>query len=38
MEYHTFCEATEAHGLIDGDNSWNDALKDATIWVMPPTI
>jgi ATP-dependent DNA helicase PIF1 len=25
VEYHTFREATEALGLIDGDNSWDDA-------------
>jgi ATP-dependent DNA helicase PIF1 len=24
--------------LIDGDNSWDDALKEATIWEIPPSI
>jgi ATP-dependent DNA helicase PIF1 len=24
--------------LIDGDNSWDDALKEATIWAMASTI
>jgi ATP-dependent DNA helicase PIF1 len=38
VEYHTFCEAAEALGLIDGDNSWDDALKEATIWAMPSSI
>jgi hypothetical protein len=31
-----FHEAAEALGLIDGDNSWDDSLKEATIWAMPP--
>jgi hypothetical protein len=38
VEYHTFHEASEALGLIDGDNSWDDSLKEATIWAMPPSI
>jgi ATP-dependent DNA helicase PIF1 len=38
VEYHTFREAAEALGLIDGDNSWDDALKEATIWAMPSSI
>jgi ATP-dependent DNA helicase PIF1 len=38
VEYHTFREAAEALGLIDGDNSWDDSLKEATIWAMPPSI
>jgi ATP-dependent DNA helicase PIF1 len=33
-----FHEAAEALGLIDGDNSWDDSLKEATIWAMPPSI
>jgi ATP-dependent DNA helicase PIF1 len=35
VEYHTFHEAAEVLGLIDGDNSWVDSLKEATIWAMP---
>jgi hypothetical protein len=31
VEYHTLYEAAEALGLIDGDNSWDDALKEATV-------
>jgi ATP-dependent DNA helicase PIF1 len=38
VEYHTFREATEMLGLIDRDNSWDDALKEATIWAMPSSI
>jgi ATP-dependent DNA helicase PIF1 len=38
VEYHTFREAAEALGLIDGDNSWDDALKEATIWAIPSLI
>jgi ATP-dependent DNA helicase PIF1 len=38
VEYHTFREAAEALGLIDGDNSWDGALKEATIWAMPYSI
>jgi ATP-dependent DNA helicase PIF1 len=38
VEYHTFREVVEVQGLIDGDNSWDDALKEATIWAMPPSI
>jgi ATP-dependent DNA helicase PIF1 len=38
VEYHTFCEAAETLGLIDGDNSWDDSLKEATIWAIPPSI
>jgi ATP-dependent DNA helicase PIF1 len=38
VEYHNFHEAAEALGLIDGDNSWDDALKEATIWAMPSSI
>jgi ATP-dependent DNA helicase PIF1 len=38
VEYHTFHEAAEALGLIDGDNSWDNALKEATIWAIPPSI
>jgi ATP-dependent DNA helicase PIF1 len=38
VEYHTFCEAAEALGLINWDNSWDDALKEATIWAIPPSI
>jgi ATP-dependent DNA helicase PIF1 len=38
VEYHTFREAAEAQWLIDGDNSWDDALKEATIWAVPPSI
>jgi hypothetical protein len=30
VEYHSFREAAEVLGLIDGDNSWDDALKEAT--------
>jgi hypothetical protein len=35
VEYHTFHKAVEVIGLIDGDNSWDDSLKEATIWAMP---
>jgi ATP-dependent DNA helicase PIF1 len=38
VKYHIFCEATKALGLIDGDNSWDDSLKEATIWAMPLSI
>jgi hypothetical protein len=38
VKYHTFCEAAKALGLIDGDNSWDDSLKEATIWAMPLSI
>jgi hypothetical protein len=38
VEYHTFHEVAEALILIDGDNSWDDSLKEATIWAMPPSI
>jgi hypothetical protein len=38
VEYHTFHEAAEALGLIDGDNSWDDSFKEAAIWAMPPSI
>jgi ATP-dependent DNA helicase PIF1 len=38
VEYYTFREAAEALGLIDGDNSWDDVLKETTIWAMPPSI
>jgi ATP-dependent DNA helicase PIF1 len=38
VEYHTFCEVAEALGLIDGDNSWDDALNEAIIWAMPSSI
>jgi ATP-dependent DNA helicase PIF1 len=31
VEYYTFREAAEALGLIDGDNSWDDVLKETTI-------
>jgi hypothetical protein len=34
VEYHTFREAIEVQGLIDGDNSWDDVQKEATIWAM----
>jgi hypothetical protein len=38
VKCHTFREAAEGQGLIDGDNSWDDALKEATIWAMPPSV
>jgi hypothetical protein len=38
VEYHTFCEVAEVLGLIDGDNSWDDTFKEATIWAMPSSI
>jgi ATP-dependent DNA helicase PIF1 len=38
VDYHTFHEAAEALGLIDGDSSWDDALKEATLWSMPSSI
>jgi ATP-dependent DNA helicase PIF1 len=38
VEYHTFHEAAEAQELIDGDNSWDHALKEEIIWAMPPSI
>jgi ATP-dependent DNA helicase PIF1 len=38
VEYHTFRKAAKALGLIDRDNSWDDALKEATIWAVPSSI
>jgi ATP-dependent DNA helicase PIF1 len=38
VEYHTFHEVVVALGLIDGDNSWDDSVNEATIWAMPPSI
>jgi ATP-dependent DNA helicase PIF1 len=38
VEYHSFREAADVLGLIDGDNSWDGALKEATIWAMPSSI
>jgi ATP-dependent DNA helicase PIF1 len=38
VEYHTFHKAAKALGLIDRDNSWDDALKEATIWAVPSSI
>jgi ATP-dependent DNA helicase PIF1 len=38
VEYHTFHEAIEALSQIDGDTSWDDSLKKATIWAMSRSI
>jgi ATP-dependent DNA helicase PIF1 len=38
VEYATFREAVEKRGLIEGDNAWEDALSEATIYAMPQSL